>query len=207
MSDVTRTTYPLSKQLKINFSPYEDRLIVSSAREGRGDVWLLLTRRMVILVLQQLLAKLPELTGLEKTPTSYWQEVLQLAHQQAMVSKQATDQAVERQRHQQVADSSPASKTVTVNAAPQKLYLASELTVRLEVGQLILAFKGLSLPDAMTMSSRHEPVLAIPLKVENVHQLIQLLILKAQEAQWHLPVELPWMKSAGTDSLTGTTTH
>jgi hypothetical protein len=39
------------------------------------------------------------------------------------------------------------------------------------------------------------PVLAIPLSLENVHQLIELFITKAREAYWQLPVDLPWLES------------
>ena len=48
-------TYPVSKKLNINFSAYEDRLLVKAERIGIDDVTLLMTRRMSILVLQQIL--------------------------------------------------------------------------------------------------------------------------------------------------------
>ena len=50
----------------MHFSPYEHRLIVRAQRIGDTKVLMLLARRMVMLILQQLLNKLPELTGLEK---------------------------------------------------------------------------------------------------------------------------------------------
>src|SRR5690606_20882349 len=85
-------------------------------------------------------------------------------------------------------------------AAAPALYLATELTVQVDDRKLILAFKGLPMPKAMTEPSPHEPVFAMPLQPEHVHQLIQLLITKAQEAQWHLPLDLPWLQNPTPES-------
>lgn len=79
MEKPTDTTYPLSGHINIAFSAYEDRLVLNAQRPNHGPVHLLLTRRMSMIVLQQLLIKLPELTGLGQTPTAYWKEVLQMA--------------------------------------------------------------------------------------------------------------------------------
>jgi hypothetical protein len=62
-----------------------------------------------------------------------------------------------------------------------------------------LAFKGLPMPDAMVKPSSYQPIFAIPLDVDNVHQLIELLISKCEQAQWHLPLELPWIEPPEAD--------
>jgi hypothetical protein len=228
------TVYPISQQISINFSPYEDRLILRTARGASVPATVLLTRRMVIMVLQQLLGRLPELTGLDKTPGVYWQEVLQMAHQQAMQAKAAGDRAAQDRAAEdkaageqgQTARDTPVPETAggatseaasggatetagltppgpadtsqQQNPAPPALFLASELIAQVRGKQLTLAFKGLAMPDAMVKPSRHEPVFALPLQVDNVHQLIELLMVKCQEAKWHLPVDLPWLESATT---------
>jgi hypothetical protein len=174
--------YPVSKKLNINFSAYEDRLLVRAERTGIDDVTLLMTRRMTILVLQHVLSKLPELSGLDKTPAAYWQEVLQMSHQGAMEAKTRADKADAEQ------------KAVDASETPD-IYLATELTVQVSADRLTLAFRGLQMPEAMTKASKHVPVLAIPLSLDNVHQLIELFITKAREANWHLPVDLPWLES------------
>ena len=195
-------TYPVSKKLNINFSAYEDRLLVKAERIGIDDVTLLMTRRMSILVLQQILSRLPELSGLDKTPAAFWQEVLQMSHQGAMEAKTRADKAEAEQK--------PASTDMdlgsgsAVPAGDEKapdgqtapaIYLATELTVQVSADRLTLAFRGLQMPEAMTKASQHVPVLAIPLSLDNVHQLIELFITKAREAHWHLPVDLPWLES------------
>ena len=194
-------TFPLSSSLNITFSAYEDRLVLRSSRVNRGPVNVLMTRRMTIIVLSQLLTNLPELSGLDKTPAQYWQEVLQMAHQNALESgrseKSGTDADDEGDTPQpQKVDSSeekaPGSKPGKLEGG---LYLATSLTMQLKEGQLIMALTGLPMPSAMTKPCEREPLFAIPLQVDHVHQLIQLLIDKAQEADWHLPVNLPWLES------------
>lgn len=200
-------TYPLSKKLNINFSAYEDRLLVKAERAGIDDVTLLMTRRMTMLVLQQVLSRLPELSGLDKTPAAYWQEVLQMSHQGAMEAKTRADKAESEQKtaaaeaeKSEKSDKSGTSdleedKKSADTQASHGIYLATELTVQVKGERLTLAFRGLQMPDAMTKASQHVPVLAIPLSLDNVHQLIELFITKAREANWHLPVDLPWLES------------
>lgn len=194
--------YPVCKKLNINFSAYEDRLLVRAERTGIDDVTLLMTRRMTILVLQQVLSKLPELSGLDKTPAAYWQEVLQMSHLGAMEAKTRADKADADQKAAgagtgQAGGVAGETGEKKVADAPEAtdIYLGTELTVQVSADRLILAFRGLQMPDAMTRVSKHLPVLAIPLSLDNVHQLIELFITKAREANWHLPVELPWLES------------
>lgn len=189
----TDTTYPLSTQLNITFSPYEDRLIVKSKSGNKKPIVLLLSRRMVIIVLQQLLAKLPDLNELDKTPAQYWQEVLQMAHQQAMQVKAEGNKAEAQAPAIQKSDAETSQNT---DAQKQyAIYLATEFTVKLENKRLMLAFRGLQMPQAMTVPSAPEPVFALPLLPVHAHQLIQLLINKSQDAHWHLPLNLPWLEN------------
>lgn len=191
------SSFPLSTSLNIVFSAYEDRLVVRSRRVNRDPVNVLMTRRMTIIVLAQLLANLPELSGLDKTPAQYWQEVLQMAHQKALESGRTSsdeDEGAEPAAAQQPEgeeEEKPAAKTKLEGG----IYLATSLTMQLREGQLIMAITGLPMPCAMTEPCDREPLFAIPLQVEHVHQLIQLLIDKAQEADWHLPLNLPWLES------------
>ncbi|WP_151704842.1 hypothetical protein [Nitrincola alkalilacustris] len=201
--DTAETTYPVSKQLNITFSPYEDRLILQADRGPHGRLCLLLTRRMVMLVLQQLLNKLPEMSDLDKTPSQYWQDVLKMSHQQAMDSKRENDETAREAASGSPETTSTQTEPATHTSDTDKsampdsppLYLATELSLRHQDKELYLAFKGLPIPQAMTHPCAHEPVLATPLQVEHVHQLLELLISKAQDAHWHLPVNLPWMDS------------
>lgn len=210
-TQASNSSYPISEHIDITFSPFEDRLVITAKRKGIDPVVLLCSRRMTILVLQQLLANLPNLTGLDKTPSVYWQEVLQMAHQKAMQVKQAADEqaawqmdstppAVSKGMAPSVKsgpDTQPNDVGADHQAAPAPLlFLATELTAQRGSDTLTLAFKGLPMPDAMLHPRQHEPVFAIPLQTDNVHQLIELLISKCQEAQWHLPLELPWLQAA-----------
>lgn len=202
-AETTDISYPLSTNINIVFSAYEDRLIVNAERPNHGPVHMLLTRRMTMIVLHQLLTKLPELTGLDQTPAEYWQEVLQMAHQKAMQAKRDTDQAAEESAGLQAGDGERGDAAeATATEAPVPIYLSTELIIKLDDKQLILAFKGLPMPQAMTQASAHEPIFAMPLSDDHVHQLIELLIKKAQDAQWHLPLDLPWLDSPAPQATT-----
>jgi hypothetical protein len=192
------TIYPVSQEFRIEFSPCEDRLILTAMRGGQDSVRILLTRRMVIVILQQLLKQLPRVTGLNQTPGAYWQEVLRMSHQQAMAAKQQSDQAAARRRSAAAATSTTSTPDQTPEPPP--LYLATELTLQPRDDGLVLAFKGLPLPKALTVPSPHEPVLAAPLQTDHVHQLLRLLIDKTQAAQWRLPVDLPWLETPQPDT-------
>lgn len=202
-AETTDISYPLATNINIVFSAYEDRLIVNAERPTHGSVHMLLTRRMAMIVLHQLLTKLPELTGLDQTPAEYWQEVLQMAHQKAMQAKRDTDQAAEESAGLQAAQSESASAEAPAGSDTQvPIYLSTELIIKLDDKQLIVAFKGLPMPQAMTQASAHEPVFAMPLTADHVHQLIELLIKKSQDAQWHLPLDLPWLDSPEPQATT-----
>jgi hypothetical protein len=108
-----------------------------------------------------------------------------MSHQGAMEAKTRADK-VEAEHKPLSAKPGEPSKGI---------YLATELTAQVSADRLTLAFRGLQMPDAMTKAAQHVPVLAIPLSLDNVHQLIELFITKAREAHWHLPVELPWLES------------
>lgn len=159
-------------------------------------VTLLLSRRMTILLLTQMLDRLGQLSELGKTPSEYWHDVLQMAHQGAMEAKVKADQAEQSEDHQEGAQTDAATRPDDPHGT---MFLATELTIQLQEKKLMLAFKGLPMPEAMTQPRPHSPVLAIPLQIENVHQLIELLINRAEEAHWNLPLNLPWL-SSGTSA-------
>src|SRR5690606_489692 len=127
--------------------------------------------------------------------TAYWKEVLQMAHQKAMQAKQDADGATEAAKAEHIGKAEDADKDDNGAKTKAAIFLATELTIRLDDKQLILAFKGLPMPQAMTQPSPPQPVLAMPLGPDHVHQLIELLIKKAQAAHWHLPLDLPWLDS------------
>ncbi len=197
--DSGEASFPLSTSLNIVFSAYEDRLVLRSRRVNRDPVNVLMTRRMTIIVLAQLLANLPELSGLDKTPAQYWQEVLQMAHQTALESGRSAKP--DEQEQGSAAASATEEEAPETEGARERgkldgdIYLATSLTMQLKDEQLIMALSGLPMPCAMTEPCEREPLFAIPLQVEHVHQLIQLLIDKAHEADWHLPLNLPWLDS------------
>lgn len=87
------------------------------------------------------------------------------------------------------------------------LYLATELTSELREGRLLLAFKGLPVPEAMREPCKHEAVVAFTFEPEQVHQFLELLIAKTTEAHWDLPLDLPWLEPLNSAVSAKTTSH
>jgi len=156
-----------------------------------------------MIVLSQLLSNLPELSGLDKTPAQYWQEVLQMAHQSALQAGRGSEVASTGELGTRpAAPATSESKHKTGRKLEGSIYLATSLTIQMREGELVLAISGLPMPRAMTEPCQREPLFAVPMQVDHVHQLIQLLIDRAQEASWHLPVSLPWLESPSEQQVT-----
>ncbi|MCK0163732.1 hypothetical protein [Marinobacter sp. S6332] len=205
-----QTSYPVAHQFSIGFNPVEDRLVLTTELKEQGHTTLLLTRRMVLLMLKQMLNRLPGLTGLDQTPARYWQEVLQLTHQQAVeqhrqetearhTAEQAPESQAEAGTTASATDSPPTTAPNTADTEPSRanrLFLATELTCQQASDRLHLAFRGLPMPEAMLKNGHQRPVLALSLEATHVHQVLQLLITHATKANWHLPVDLPWANTS-----------
>lgn len=196
----TDTNYTLCTELVFSFSLYEDRLIAQALRKGTALSYVLFTRRMTMLVVQQLLKTLPRLTDLGRTPAEYWQETLRMNHERAMKAREPVNAL-----HQQPLSAEPSVEAVpaVTHDTNLSIFIATEITIKFEEHQVIMAFRGLPMSQAMTQPQSTVPLFAIPLQVDHVHQLIELLIVKAREAQWHLPVELPWLEPLKPSDVSG----
>lgn len=184
------TTYTLCTELVFHFSLYEDRLVAHAFRGEADLARVLFTRRMTMLLVQQLLSALPRLTELGQTPAEYWQEILRMNHERAMKARSAEKHSADVQKQ----DLAEADTATVHSVSDTPIFLATELTLKHDNRQLVLAFRGLPMPQAMTQPSPAVPLFAIPLQADHVHQLIDLLIVKSRDAHWHLPVELPWLE-------------
>lgn len=189
------TTYPICQKFSIGFSALEDRLLFSASTADAGTLRLLLTRRLVVMLLQQIIHNLLELSELKQTPAAFWQEVLQINHQQALQQKAVAEKTLE-------VDTTP-----VVAEEDAALFLVTGLTTQLKDGQLILAFNGLPMPEGMQQAAEFVSIVALKLTAENLHQLLQMLVAKAEEAAWHLPIKLPWLESSWGQELKGQLQH
>ncbi|MCK7542780.1 hypothetical protein MLC59_01170 [Marinobacter bryozoorum] len=210
-----QTSYPVGHQFSIGFNPIEDRLLLTTELKEAGTTTLLLTRRMVLLVLKQILDRLPALSGLDQTPANYWQEVLELSHQQAVQQHQ---QEADRGRAQDTcakAESSSNESTEPARAGEQRyadisasrVFLATELNAQQARDRLQLAFKGLPMPESMLKNGQQVPVLALSLEATHAHQVLQSLIAQATKANWNLPVNLPWTNVKASRQTARISTH
>lgn len=185
--------FPISHQLNIGYNAFEDRLVLRASRAEETPAAVFLTRRMTLLILKQLLDRLTAMSDLDKTPREYWHDVMQMGHEQAMQAKQDQDKAQQAQTKNadEAADDSEQSH-LAESTSGNALYLATEITVKRNGKEVMLALKGLPMPVAMTRPTKQEPILAIPLQQENIHQIIEIFITRTTEAGWDIPVQIPW---------------
>lgn len=210
-------TYPVARQFSVGFNPVEDRLVLVTELKEKGSTTLLLTRRMVLLILKQVMDQLPGLTGLDQTPARYWQEVLQLTHRQAMEQHRQEAASArgkpETAPETEAADAAPTEESAAPERAGEdsspttRTFLGTELTCQQSKGRLQLAFKGLPMPEDMLTNGTQSPVLALSLEATHVHQVLQLLITHATKADWHLPVNLPWIQTGTGHSSARVASH
>jgi len=60
-------------------------------------------------------------------------------------------------------------------AASAAIFLATEVTIQTGDQQLLLAFKGLPMPKAMTQPSAHEPVFATQMQIEHMSSAVTVI--------------------------------
>ncbi|MGC9457525.1 MAG: hypothetical protein ACP5DC_08350 [Halothiobacillaceae bacterium] len=196
MSESPSVNYPLGRQLRLHFSPYEDRLVLKVTLAAGAERTILLTRRMVMLVLRQLLKSLPDMLGLEQTPHAYWRDVLEMEHRAAMTDPVETGGSAARDtssRESAADDAAGDARQGTEEESTPSLYLATGVSAQRRNESLVLALDGLPLPDAMVNPSAHQALVAVVLEPRQLHQVLDLLVGQAEKANWHLPVDLPWM--------------
>ncbi|SIT65659.1 hypothetical protein SAMN05216526_0109 [Ectothiorhodosinus mongolicus] len=202
-------TYPISNTINLSFGPLEDRLVLTAERGEHGPVRVLLTRRMVLIMLKQITDQLPKLMGLQQTPQDYWQEAMRISHQNALNAKQQADQAQQQAANEDDDAQAQPPNPLPPPDTPVTMYLATGLTLEQREDNLIMAFQGLLLPEAMTQPCQHIPILAMPLQLENVHQLLQLILQQTIAAEWNLPMDLPWVdeRQEPMTATSSATTH
>lgn len=124
-----------------------------------------------------------------------------MAHHKAVAEKNSEN------KEGAAARTGDALKDQKQDADITELYLATELTSELRENRLLIAFKGLPMPEAMRKPSEHQAVVAFTFDSEQVHQFLELLIVKATQAQWHLPLDLPWLEPLNSSASAKTITH
>lgn len=206
-----QTTYPVGHQFSLGFNPIEDRLVLTTELKEAGTTYLLLTRRMVLLMLAQIVHRLPALSGLDQTPANYWQEVLQFTHQQAMEQHRkevaAPRAEPESTGHSSTGNAETKAEKEANPSASSRAFIATELTCQQADNRLQLAFKGVPVINAMQSEVSQLPVLALSLEATHAHQVIQLMLTRATQANWHLPVDLPWATAEGSMPSAQTSSH
>jgi hypothetical protein len=156
---MSSTTFSIAEQLQIQYSEFEDRLIVvAQLKEQR--VKLLLTRRLAM----------PFITQLAKLKPS-------ISPSDILVEPEAFKPA--GQSSSPLTKDNPPSDT---NLDP--MFLATKIDMQPKEEAFVIAFTGLSLPDAMVKAQPHQPVFAIPFSDAKIGQFEQLMRQQIEKAGW-----------------------
>lgn len=156
---MSNATFLVAEHIQLQFSEFEDRLILVAHLKSHS-VTLLLTRRLALPLLEQVYKLAPGDDGLT------------LPLEQVPVQPQASSYP----------DISSDETALQVNNAP--LFLATKVDIQQKTEGFVLAFTGLSLPDAMVKAQPHQPVFAIPFNVQKLGRFSTLLQQKIHQSGW-----------------------
>jgi hypothetical protein len=156
---MSNPSFPVAEQIQLQYSEFEDRLILV-AHLKEASVKLLMTRRLGLPLLAQLYKLMPAETELT-LPV------------EPAAPHEATESPIEH---------SPDPVSVKQNTDP--LYLATKVDIQQKPEGYVLAFTGLSLPDAMFQAQPHQPVFAIPFNTTKLSQFSGLLAQQIRHANW-----------------------
>jgi hypothetical protein len=152
-------SFPVAEQIQLQYSEFEDRLILVARLKDAG-VKVLMTRRLGLPLLAQLYKLVPTETELVlPVHSSVLQDVVE-----------------------------PQSKHLPESVSPKQhtdpLFLATKVDIQQKPEGYVLAFTGLSLPDAMFKAQPHQPVFAIPFNTAKLSQFSGLLAQQISHANW-----------------------
>ncbi|WP_044407733.1 hypothetical protein [Thiomicrospira microaerophila] len=156
---MSSTTFSIAEQLQIQYSEFEDRLIVV-AHLKQQQVKLLLTRRLAVPLVTQLVKWVPNDTLSD------------------LMSDEPLAPVASRSSPAQGQDGS------TNTSPPAPMFLATKIDLQPKDEGFVVAFTGLSLPDAMINAQPHQPVFAIPFSQAKLGQFESLMRQQIEKAGW-----------------------
>jgi hypothetical protein len=177
-------SFSLVHQLQLQYSPFEDRLILSTHAHDKRTIRLLITRRLALPLFARLVSFSQE--------ANHWDEPFATqatgSESQAEQGTNTTDTATQRQ-----AQAAPLAED-----AFDPLYLATQVHFEQQGEHLAVAFEGLVLPDAMQQAQPHVPVFAFQLNGADLHKITHIFSRELEQARWNESHALtpPFNKSA-----------
>ena len=185
-NEQTSITFPSASKLDLGINLTEDRLIMVAHTAANGDRAMLLTRRMLVVLMDHYGNLLKQTSPAAKAQQKHQDEILQMEHIGALSSNTTASASAPTEQQQ------PASIEFSLDAT----YLVTEVTLQMNESHLVIGFSGqrqqVSSGDEATVT----PVAAFNLDRTNAHKVLALLNDKAREAGWGLDNLYPWLNNS-----------
>lgn len=179
-------TFPSASKLDLGINLTEDRLVMVAHTTENGVRAMLLTRRMLVVLMDHYGNLLKQTSPAAKAQQELQDEILQMEHIGALSSDSAPSASAPTEQQQ------PASITFSQETA----YLVTEVTIQMNDNHLVIGFSGRRQQASSGNEVSVTPVAAFHLDRINAHKFLALLNDKAREAGWGLDNLYPWLNNS-----------
>lgn len=186
-AEQTSVTFPSASKLDLGINLTEDRLVMVAHTAANGVRAMLLTRRMLVVLMDHYGKLLKQTSPAAKAQQKHQDEILQMEHIGALFSNSGTASASAPTEQEQ-----PASISFSLEAT----YLVTEVTLQMSENQLVIGFSGQRQHASGGDDAAVTPVAAFNLDRTNAHKVLALLNDKAREAGWGLDNLYPWLNNS-----------
>ncbi|WP_193171944.1 hypothetical protein [Nisaea nitritireducens] len=185
-TEQTSVTFPSASKLDLGINLTEDRLVMVAHTAADGVRAMLLTRRMLVVLMDHYGNLLKQTSPAAKAQQEHQDEILQMEHIGALFSNNTASESAPTGQQQ------PAPIAFSLEAA----YLVTEVTLQMNENHLVIGFSGLRLHASSGDDATVTPVAAFNLDRTNAHKVLALLNDKAREAGWGLDTLYPWLNNS-----------
>lgn len=185
-TEQTSITFPAALKLDLRLSLTEDRLVVLAHTAANGIKAMLLTRRMLVTLMDHYGTILKQTGPAAKAQPEHQNEILQMEHIGALSSDRAESTSAPGEQQP------PAS----TDLHPESVHLVTEITMEIMGDQLLIGFSGQRQHKASHNEAEVTPVAAVNLDRTTAHKVLALLNDKAREAGWGLETLYPWLDNS-----------
>jgi len=183
-TEQTSITFPSASKLDLGINLTEDRLVMVAHTAANGVRAMLLTRRMLVVLMDHYGNLLKQTSPAAKAQQKHQDEILQMEHIGALFSNSTASASDEQQQ--------PASIAFSLETA----HLVTEVTIQMNENHLVIGFSGQRQQASSGDEPPVTPVAAIHLDRTSAHKFLALLNDKAREAGWGLDNLYPWLNNS-----------
>ena len=185
-SEQPSITFPSALKLDLGLNLKEDRLVMIAHTAASGARAMLLTRRMLVVLMDHYGNILKQTSPAAKAQLQHQNEILQMEHISALFAD--SEKSASAPGEQQP----PAS----IELHPESVHLVTEVTMQMKDDHIIIGFSGQRQNTATSNEADVTPVAAVNLDRITAHKVLALFNDKAREAGWGLDTLYPWLDNS-----------